>query len=870
MEASERFARLSALFERFSELAQAEQAESISRVREQDPEMAAELRQMLAFDAQSDEGDDPVWAVIAPAAEALTASPVIGKTIGAWRPLEIIGEGGMGTVYLAERNDGEFESRAAIKLLHGGAPSPRRDRRFRTERQILARLSHPGIATLLDGGTTDDGSPFLVMEFVDGQTITQWCDDHGLSVQGRIEVFLAVCDAVAYAHQALVAHLDLKPSNVLVDDNGAVKLLDFGIAKLLGDDDVVTVSGSLMTPAYASPEQLSGEPTGVAADVYSLGVILFELLTGRLPVVVDGGGLGAWVRAVADGTIPSASSVAPRGRQRPLRGALDAILSRALRKDPTRRYASVQSFAEDLRRHLDGRAVSARGSDRAYRLLRFAGRNWIPLTAAIGVTLGALGFAGYAVQQNHAIQRERDAVERERVSAQRASTFLQELLMNTGPQAASGPDVTIRELLDRGAEQLRSGFEDQPRIRAELSMVVGSVYREWGAYEEAEPLLDLALELYAGLDHADARAVAAAEVERAALAYNTGAYDDSLALLDKGWQRLDIEEPGDHSLKIEIEGLRCSTYMMRSELDEAEASAQRAVDMAKRVYPRPSERVAGAMVSIADVLRAKTEWEASLAFAGEAAQDYRAVFGDTHLEVAHALSHMAETLHKLERDDEALPLAQEALGIRRAAFDGAHVEIGASLGGVAGILASLGRTEDAEAARRESLAVFREALDDEHHPYIAGTLSSLGEILVAAEKYEEAEAVLRDSVAEHREAYPGGSHYIAMPLTQLGRLMLTMERPAEAEPMLREGLQARLDALGDDHFFVAVSRVELGRALDALGRDAEAEELLLRGHGMLLDRFGAEDWRIVPSQTALHEHYSRRGLPRKAAAFAPP
>ncbi|MBL4688991.1 MAG: serine/threonine protein kinase, partial [Nannocystaceae bacterium] len=477
-----RFGQLTALFETIAALDPEAQPSAIERGCGADAALAAEVRRMLAHDVGSEQHEDPVWALIRPAADALANAPMLGQTVGSWRILSVLGEGGMGTVYLAERADGEFESKVAIKLAHHGLASAGRDRRFRAERQILARLSHPGIARLLDGGTMGDGTPFLVMELVDGVAITTWCDSQALDLRARLELFLRVCDAVASAHQGLIAHLDLKPSNILVDEAGAVKLLDFGVAKLLGADqpDAVPGTTTLMTPAYASPEQLRGEPTEVASDVYSLGVILFELLTRGLPLDSDDGTLAGWVRTVSKQEPAMPSSLAADGDRRRLRGDLDAIIGKTLRKAPQLRYGSVQSMADDLRRWLDGYPVAARGGRASYRALRFVQRNLVPVVAAVALVGGSLGFARYAVVQAHAIEAERDHAERERATAQRVSLFLQQLLTEADPNEGSGPDVTIRQVLDRGARTLAEQLQDEPEIHATLALVVGQVYRSWG------------------------------------------------------------------------------------------------------------------------------------------------------------------------------------------------------------------------------------------------------------------------------------------------------------------------------------------------------------------------------------------------------
>ncbi len=451
-----------------------------------------------------------------------------GQHVGPYRILHEIGHGGMGTVYAAARDD-PFEHRVAIKLIRPGMDSGSVAQRFRSERQILANLDHPNIARLLDGGTADDGRPYFVMELIEGERIDRYCDRERLPIRRRLDIFREVCAAVDYAHRNLVVHRDIKPSNILITRRGVPKLLDFGIAKLLDDTDFpYTVEATRtglrpMTPPYASPEQLLGQAITTASDVYSLGVLLYMLLTGRLPYALAEPSPQEMQRALAEGQLPRPSTAVnrpegpdelspdavsrrrgthPHQLRRRLAGDLDNIVLTALRREPERRYGSVALLAEDLRRHLEGLPVSARRDTFGYRAGKFLRRN--KLAASIAGTSAALvlGFATtMAVQarqlarqrdrakaERDKADRERDKAHRERDRAEKVSTFLTDLFALADPEAG-GNTVTAREILDRGLDRIQE-LEDQPEAQVGLMSALGRIYRKLRLQEQATPLLE--------------------------------------------------------------------------------------------------------------------------------------------------------------------------------------------------------------------------------------------------------------------------------------------------------------------------------------------------------------------------------------------
>ena len=410
-----------------------------------------------------------------------TRAPQAGDRVGPYRLLHEIGRGGMGSVWLAERADGTFKRRVALKLPRL-AWAAGLGKRMARERDIGALLEHPNIARLYDAGVDEHGRPYIAMEYIDGQPIDVYCRDHALDLRARLKLFLEVTQAVAYAHGRLVLHRDLKPANVFVDAGGHVHLLDFGIAKLLDDTgvgaDLTQEQGRVLTLNYASPEQIAGRLLGVTADVYALGVMLYELLTGTLPYTVKRNTAAAMEEAILAGDAPLASSrVAGKRQARALHGDLDAIVSKAIKRDPGERYPTADALAADIHRYLDGHAIEARPDSAWYRLRKAVIRHKVPVTASSAVLVVALiGLATTLVQG----QRAADEAERARL----ATAFVSELfrvnsnelvLMNAG-----APRPTQAVLLERGARLIEARFEKQPAMKAELYGVVGKVYADLG------------------------------------------------------------------------------------------------------------------------------------------------------------------------------------------------------------------------------------------------------------------------------------------------------------------------------------------------------------------------------------------------------
>ncbi|MEM6335703.1 MAG: serine/threonine-protein kinase, partial [Bacteroidota bacterium] len=505
--------RVLEMVERAFEVPAQDRAAWVAEACEGDEALRAEVEALLAADAEADAFlEQPVTHAgsIREAAALLAAElPAEGRA-GPYRLLQSLGRGGMGTVYLAQRDDGAFEQNVAVKIVRRGMDTDDILTRFRTERQILASLQHPNIARLLDGGMTADGRPYFVMEYVEGVPITRYCDEHRLSIDERLRLFATVCGAVQYAHQNLIVHRDLKPGNILVADDGTVKLLDFGIAKLL-DPDFGGVEARtrtemrVMTPEYASPEQVRGNVLTTASDVYTLGVLLYELLAGRRPYdlpsrlqheiervicaedparpstavkrVVTLRRRDGTTETVSPDTISERRNMPPDSLKRRLGGDLDTIVLKAMSKEPARRYGSAEQLAQDVRRHLDGLPVEARPATVSYRLRKFVERHRVGFTASmiiIGLTVALLSTTFVQQRRTEAALLR---AETEAETSRRVAEFFAGFFRAADPRQAQGDTLTVYDVLDIGTRRIDAELASEPNVRAGLLLTLGDVYQ---------------------------------------------------------------------------------------------------------------------------------------------------------------------------------------------------------------------------------------------------------------------------------------------------------------------------------------------------------------------------------------------------------
>jgi serine/threonine-protein kinase len=577
----------------------------------------------------------------------------------------------MGAVYMARRADGQFELTAALKLLPVGAATPQAHRRFLDERRILARLEHPNIARLYDGGVTDDGTPYFVMEYVDGLPLLEYCRRQQLGLDERIRLFLNVCDAVSFAHRKLVVHRDLKPNNIMVTAEGQVKLLDFGIARLMepgeGSATATALGGRLMTPRYASPEQLAGEPVTTSSDLYTLGVIFHELIIGASPYEISDGKptivdairrqavqapstrVARWAQPDADVTedmrrvVAEAASMglSVRALARRLRGDLDNILLKALRKEPERRYASVEAMAEDIRRHRDGFPVKARPEGVRYVLSRFLVRHALGVAGAVAVLVLLGTVVVMAVRFAVATREQSQEIARERDRAEEIAHFMRELFEVTNPALTDGATVTARELLDRGVDRIREDHPDEPELQAEMLTVLGTVYHHLGLHDTALDLLGQAAALQDRLPavRPDERAATLLELGRALR--EAGRPADAIRVLQEA-REMFRSVRGDRDRDVARASLELGRSLQRTgESVEARAELRSALQTLRALDVEPDRAYADGLVDLADNVLAQGETTEGVELLEEALLFYRQILPASHPRVTETASRIA-------------------------------------------------------------------------------------------------------------------------------------------------------------------------------------------------------------------------------------
>ena len=784
------------------------------------------------------------------------APSLAGHVIGSYRLVSHIGEGGTGSVWLAERSDGRFKGRAAVKLLNIALVGRAGEERFIREGTILARLRHPRIAHLIDAGVSATGQPYLVLEHVDGQTIDRYCDERTLGIEARVRLFLDVLEAVSHAHANLIVHRDIKPANVLVSSGGAVKLLDFGIAKLIEHDPTSSTTtavsstiardgGTALTPQFAAPEQLSGEPVTTATDVYALGVLLYVLLTGEHPAGRALESQVSLLRAIIEAEAPRPSDIAatdgqhagvrgttPRGLRRALRGDLDAIVATALKKKPSERYVSVDAFAADLQRFLRHEPVAARPATPGYRVRKFVRRHYggVAMSAAV-----VLLVSGMTTVHTRRLSAERDQAERERLKAVKVSELLMGLLTSADPytirQGAGEP--TVRALLDAGAAQVQKDLAREPGLQAEMLTAMGRTYRRLGQFARAQQLLEEALA-------AGQKAFGEEHPQVAQTLDYLGA-----VLADKG------------------------------DYAGAGRTLERALAIRRRLLGEHGD-VAVTLVELGRVYQDQGLNQRAEPLHREALDIRRRVLGPDHRETAVSLSDLASVL-RLNGDTagaEALLKQSLELNIRTRGAD--HPNTAAALHDLALIAASRGDAFGAEAGLRQALAMQRKALGD-NHPVVASTLNSLARTLRDQRRYDEAAEALQDALRITRGAFGDDHQLVAIYTINLASIQRARNQPALAERLLHEGLRIRSRAPGivpvrrrtarEDDWTLGAARSLLGACLLAERRYAEAETVLLDARRQLeaLPASGGAEMKVAIAR--LIELYVAWGRTDKAAAF---
>ncbi len=806
--------RLAELFEQAIELPDNERAAWLEGACGSDAALRSELERLLHADARAADFMERPPALVSATIDASVSGTHALPRFGPWHAVRRIGAGGMGEVWLAERSDGEFEQRAAVKQL--AWPTPGLLQRFRQERQILARLQHPDIAHLIDGGVDDHGAPYLVMEYVEGVPITQYVRDNALDLRARLRLFLRVCSAVQYAHQNLVVHRDLKPANIFVTADGTLKLLDFGIAKVLATTDEAAqtqTAARLLTPDYAAPEQFSGGAITTATDVYALGVVLYELLADARPPRRVLTGTAADIDAPP---LPSAAGDRTGGVawHRAVRGDLDRIALTALEGDPQRRYASAEALSGDVQRYLDGLPIGVRRASRWYRFRKFARRNRYAVAASVFVGVVCVAAAAISMRQaNLARAQARHAAA--------VQQFMSGVFAQANPDENRGQPISAQQLLQKGEEQLARMGDAQSALQIDVTAMLGGLYSDIGDTERAELLLKRAL---AGVDDKlpdDVRGrvlVGVATLE----AENKDSYDIALAHATEGLSALERAAEKDWNEIAMANRIIALCHVRRREPEAAIALLQRVTPIhASMLGGYPSEALANEYLVLGVALGDMSRFAEAEAAFERGATMLRAFAGSDSRRVAHALNEEATVLYARGDLARAETLHREVVNINRERLGPDNISTLTSTSNLLGDIEGQGRIAEALPQRLAllDLAMLSTALSPvrkaHHIDAVALDYRELG-------RFAESEAMTRKALAMIVEAQGPRARASVPILRHLGLVLGFEGRYSEAEALFRDALAIQLEGAPMTSLSACGLRRDIGTVLARQHRYAEA------------------------------------------------
>ncbi|HTL78210.1 MAG TPA: serine/threonine-protein kinase [Candidatus Babeliales bacterium] len=811
-----------------------ERAQFLEKACPDDPELRAEVESLLCFQQQAERlMQKPAYEMSAAIFPEEGLELAAGDIVDGYRVLSLLGEGGMGEVYLAE--DLKLERRVALKVVKHGVGSPGILRHSRKEQKILAGLNHPNIARLYGTGSTPSGSPFFVMEYVEGERLDDYCRNHDLSIPERLALFRKVCGAVSYAHQNLVIHRDIKPANIRVTPEGEPKLLDFGIAKLLDPETSVLAESTmtvaaLMTPEYASPEQVRGENITTASDVYALGIVLYELLIDRRPYVITSRNPAEIARIITEQepVRPSAAVTTTTGnpdnrasRAKLLKGDLDNIVLKTLRKETARRYASVAQFSDDIRRYLEGRPVTARKDTLSYRTIKFIGRNRVAVAAAGLVGAAIITGLIVALWQAQNARQQRDLAQRERLKAERINTFLQRMLsfsnqsITSVSPVAQKRDVTVNEMLDQITPQVEAELSHQPDVRSQVQRTIGSAYASQGRYDLAEINLRAALSAQTQLYGQASSQVADTTAELGVLSYRQGRFDDASQLLEKAvasyrnqqHERSAEYNPAKLALALDHLGIvkfyqgntEACLVLLNDALQISSSAKLQGND--RRVLTFNKSDLGGALVSLG-----KTERGEQLLHEAEA--EYRQLSHEPPWEFGSTLLLLGVGALQRGQIDEAQTRLLEAEHVLRRTLGDKNSYVANTLDAQALALFQKGDLVQAEVKAREALALFQDVFPDNKF-WWATAISTLGDICKKSGRVRDAESYYRQSLDIYEQQPTKNHRLITVTKIQLSDFLLEQNRLVEAQRFASEAEDEARKYLGDQDSLVKSAKDKL-------------------------------------------------------------
>ena len=835
-----------------------------------DHALASEVLAMLQHDANGNGVLDHNFAQAVK--ETLGGAAPLAKEFGPYKIARILGEGGMGTVYLAERTD--LHTQVAIKVLRDAWLSPSRRERFAIEQRTLAQLNHPAIARLYDAAVLPDGTPYFVMEYIEGVPLTQYCRDKRCSIDQKLHLFRQVCEAVQHAHSHAVIHRDLKPSNILVKNDGSVRLLDFGIAKQIESLELEveqTMTGlRLMTPSYASPEQVRGDRIGISTDVYSLGVILCELLTGELPFDLSNLTPVEAASIIADHD-PGRPSVAfKRAALKDTNAVelsktawadLDVLCLTAMHKDPQRRYRSLEALTRDVDHYLGGEPLDARPDTWSYHAAKFIRRNRTAVTAAALVFLLIVAMATFFTLR---LAKARDAAIAEAARAQRIQNFMTNLFQGGDPSAGPNDNLRVVTLLDRGLQQAQS-LTAEPQVQAELYETLGKLYQNLGKLDQANSLLNSALGLHKSIYGADSPQTGETLVALGLLRDDQARLPEAERLVREG---LEIEKrhlPRNHP------AIAKSTTALGKVLEDRGSydAAISVLNEAVRLQPAngsPTPELASALYELANCHFYAGHYDIAESLNQHLLPMYRQIYGERHPRVADVLVNLGAIRHDLGHYTEAEQFERQALDIVQAWYGKDNPETAADLTMLARTLVYENRFDEATGLLQQSLAI-KEHVYGPVHPSVASSLNELGNTAIGQNNYDSA-AKYFSRMLEIYHAIYGQHHYlVGIALSNLAGAYAGKQEWSRAENLFRQAVQIFTETQSAGHINTGIARTKLGRTLLREHRYAEAEEESRAGYDILIKQMAPGAKWLVNARKDLIEEYTALKQPDKAQPF---
>jgi len=774
----------------------------------------------------------------------------VGKQIGSYKIIEEIASGGMGTVFLAERSDGFFDQRVALKIVKPGLSTIPIIRRFQQERQVLANLHHPNIARLFDGGVTEDKRPYFTMEYVDGIPIDRYCDNIKLTIKERLALFIKVCEAVQYAHNNLVIHRDLKPNNILIQKDGGIKLLDFGISKVIradGDNlEMPTITQAelnLLTPEYSSPEQFQNNIISVATDVYSLGLILYKLLVGKTAHEFNSRTFSEYERVVCEQRISHPSNAVtkinhqevknsetdifktrktqPAKLKRLISGDLDNICMMALRKKPERRYASVEMFAYDIERYLNDLPILARKESRIYTAQKFISRHKSTVITAVALFFIVNGLILYYTIQ---LRAERDNAQREAKKSEQVASFLEDIFLVSDPNESKGETITARELLNRGTQKLRSGLEEEPEIKSQLLNTIGRVYTNLGLFRSAEEIL-IGIKESKFKQLIDNETYIESLLNLGKLYRIEGKYDLAGDILNKGLK--DCEKYLDKAsvlfgdCYLNLGGY----YYETGDFKNSNLYFMKAEKIFRKNYGKDHVKVAAVLHDLGNLVFDEGNLDRSYSLYKEALMIELKQNGEITASVAAYQLALGQVLRHKKEFEEARELYEKSLSTRTKLFGNDHPDVAHTLNHLSRLYYNQNLFDEAEPLARRALNI-RLKIFEEDHPEVSASKSSLAGILFYKNNFREAEDLYRSayiaSLGKLGESHP----YTPAIQGNLGRTLLVQKKHKEAEGHLVKSFELLKSMLNEDHTYV-IRRVNwLADLYIQTSRNVKAERLL--------------------------------------------